>query len=163
MRFIEICFYKIWNFLYSEIMRRNKANTKTNLDSYCFNETLLQKSDTSSENLVSAYPQSQEILWKDILRWTHERESRSVMSDSVTPKSMEFSRPEYWLGSLSLLQGIFPIQELNPGLPQCRQILYQLSHQRSPRILEWVAYPFSGGSSRWTYVSFTMMLLLLKL
>ena len=142
---------------------RNKANTKTNLDSYCFNETLLQKSDTSSENLISAYPQSQEILWKDILRWTHERESRSVMSDSVTPWTIcEFSRPEYWLGSLSLLQGIFPIQELNPGLPHCRQILYQLSHQGSPRILECVAYPFSRGSSQWTYASFTMMLLLLN-
>ena len=27
------------------------------------------------------------------------------------------------------------------------QILYQLSHKGSPRILEWVAYPFSSGSS----------------
>ena len=60
------------------------------------------------------------------------------------------------MGSLSLLQGIFPNQGLNPGLPHCRQILYQLSHQGSPRILEWVAYPFSRGSSRprnWTRVS----------
>ena len=60
---------------------------------------------------------------------------------------MEFSRPEYWSGSLSLLQGIFLTQGLNPGLPYCRQILYQLSHQGSPRILEWVAYPCSIGSS----------------
>ena len=52
------------------------------------------------------------------------------------------------VGSLSLLQGIFPSQGLNPGLPYCRQILYQLSHQGSPRILEWVAYPFSNGSSK---------------
>ena len=44
--------------------------------------------------------------------------------------------------SLSLLQGIFPSQGSNPGLPHCRKILYQLSHQRSPRILEWIAYPF---------------------
>jgi len=29
---------------------------------------------------------------------------------------MEFSRPEYWSDSLSLLQGIFPTQGLNPGL-----------------------------------------------
>ena len=36
------------------------------------------------------------------------------------------------LGSLSLLQGIFPTQGLNPGLPHCRRILYQLSHQGSP-------------------------------
>ena len=36
------------------------------------------------------------------------------------------------VGSLSLLQWIFPIQELNWGLLHCRQILYQLSCQRSP-------------------------------
>ena len=36
-------------------------------------------------------------------------------------------------GSLSLLQGIFPTQELNPGLLHCRQILYQLSYQGSPK------------------------------
>ena len=37
--------------------------------------------------------------------------------------------------SLSLLQGIFPTQGSNPGLPHCRQILYQLSHWGSPRTL----------------------------
>ena len=36
------------------------------------------------------------------------------------------------VGSLSLLQGIFLTQGANPGLPQCRWILYQLSHQGSP-------------------------------
>ena len=50
--------------------------------------------------------------------------------------------------SLSLFQGIFPTQGLNPGLPHCRRFLYQLSHEGSPRILEWVAYPFSSGSSQ---------------
>ena len=40
------------------------------------------------------------------------------------------------LGSLSLLQGIFPTQGSKPGLPHCRQILYQLNCKRSPRILE---------------------------
>ena len=34
----------------------------------------------------------------------------------------------------------FSTQGLNPGLPHCRQILFHLSHQGSPRILEWVAY-----------------------
>ena len=29
----------------------------------------------------------------------------------------------------ALLQGIFPAQGSNPGLPHCRQILYYLSHQ----------------------------------
>ena len=52
------------------------------------------------------------------------------------------------VGSLSLLQGIFLAQELNLGLLHCRQILYQLSHQGNPRILEWVAYPFSRVSSQ---------------
>ena len=36
------------------------------------------------------------------------------------------------VGSLSLLQGDFPTQELNLALPHCRQILYQLSHKGSP-------------------------------
>ena len=36
------------------------------------------------------------------------------------------------VGSLSLLQGIFPTQGLIPGLPHCRQILYLVSHQGSP-------------------------------
>ena len=51
------------------------------------------------------------------------------------------------VGSLSLLQGIFPTQESNPGLLHCRRILYYLSHQGSPRILKWVAYPFCRLSS----------------
>ena len=51
------------------------------------------------------------------------------------------------VGSLSLLQGIFPTQESNPGLLHCRWVLHQLSHQGRPRILEWVTYPFSRGSS----------------
>ena len=51
------------------------------------------------------------------------------------------------VGCHALLQGIFPIQRLNPGLPHCRQILYCLSHQGSLRILEWVAYPFFRRSS----------------
>ena len=44
-------------------------------------------------------------------------------------------------------RGIFPTPGSNPSLPHSRQILYHLSHQGSPRTLEWVAYPFSKGSS----------------
>ena len=36
------------------------------------------------------------------------------------------------VGTLSLLQGIFPTQGWNPGLPHCGRILLQLSHQGSP-------------------------------
>ena len=52
------------------------------------------------------------------------------------------------VGCHALLQGIFSTQGSDPGLSHCKQILYQLSHQGSPRILEWVACPFSRGSSR---------------
>ena len=51
------------------------------------------------------------------------------------------------VGRLSFLQGIFLTQRANPGLQHCRWILYQPSHKGSPRILEWVAYPFSSKSS----------------
>ena len=47
------------------------------------------------------------------------------------PLSLGFSRQEYDEGSHFLLQGIFPMQELNPRLPHCRQILYCLRHQGS--------------------------------
>ena len=40
-----------------------------------------------------------------------------------------------------------PTQGLNLSPQHCRQILYQLSHKGSPRILEWVAYLFSSRSS----------------
>ena len=80
-----------------------------------------------------------------------ESESRPVVSSSLWPHGpySQWNSPgqTIGMGSLSLLQGIFPTQESNPGLPHCRQILYQLSHKGSPRIPEWVAYPFSRGSS----------------
>ena len=52
------------------------------------------------------------------------------------------------VGCHALLQEIFPTQGLNPDLLHCRQILYHFSHQGSPGILQWVAYPFSRGSSQ---------------
>ena len=52
------------------------------------------------------------------------------------------------VGNLSLLQGIFPTQGSNSGLPQWQWILYQLSHKGRPRILVWVADPFSSRSSQ---------------
>ena len=74
--------------------------------------------------------------------------SHSVVSDSLWPHGLcsPWNSPgqNTGVGSLSLLQGIFPPRGLNPGLPHCRQIIYQLSHKGSPRILEWVAYPFSS-------------------
>ena len=74
------------------------------------------------------------------------------MSDSLQPHGLygPWNSPSQnpRVGSLSLLQGIFPPQGWNPGLLHCRRILYQQSHQGIPRILEWAAYPFCSGSSR---------------
>ena len=87
-------------------------------------------------------------------------ESCSVVSNSLQPHGLQspWNSPgqNTGVGLLSLLQGIFPTQGSNLGLPRCRWILYQLSHKGSPRILEWVAYRSSSGSSqprKWAGVS----------
>ena len=73
------------------------------------------------------------------------------MSDSLQPHGLcsLWNSPgqSTGVGSLSLLQGIFPNQGLNPRLPHCRWILYQLSHKGGPRILECIAHSFSRISS----------------
>ena len=70
------------------------------------------------------------------------------MSNSLRPHGLysSWNPPGQNTGvpSLSLCQGKFPTQGLNPGLQHCRWILYQLSHQGSPRILQWVAFPSPG-------------------
>jgi len=48
------------------------------------------------------------------------------------------------LGCHALLQGLLLTQVSNPGLLHCRRILYQLSQQESPRILELPLIPSSG-------------------
>ena len=77
--------------------------------------------------------------------------SLSGVSNSLQPRGLYSPRNSLGqntgVGSLFLLQGIFS-RGSNPGLPHWRQILYQLSHKGSPRVLEWVAYPFSRGSSQ---------------
>ena len=82
------------------------------------------------------------------------------MSDSLRPCEIysPWSSPgqNTGVGSPSLLQGIILTQGLNPGLPHHRHILYQVRHQGNPRILEWIAYSFSSGSSwpqNWTRFS----------
>ena len=66
----------------------------------------------------------QEVKWSD---------SRSVMSSSLQTHGLyrPWNSPgqNTGVGSLSLLQGIFPTQGLNPALLHCRRILYQLSHK----------------------------------
>ena len=61
-----------------------------------------------------------------------ESESHSVVSDFLRLYSPWNSLGQNTgVGSLSLLQGIFPTQGSNPSLLHCRQILYQLSQKGS--------------------------------
>ena len=68
------------------------------------------------------------------------------MSDSATYGLWDSPGQNTGVGSLSLLQGIFPTQGLNPGLLHCRRILYQLSHQGSPKFIYIPLINFPGGS-----------------
>ena len=56
-----------------------------------------------------------------------------MLSDSLRPHVLyspwNFPDQNTGVGSLSLLKRIFSTQGLNPGLPHCRRILYQLSHK----------------------------------
>ena len=75
-------------------------------------------------------------------RWTKlgESEGHSVVSDLLRPHGLYslWNSPgqNTGVGSLSLLQGIFPTQDSNWGLLRCRWILYQLSFQGSPQTKE---------------------------
>ena len=71
------------------------------------------------------------------LKWSEVEWSLSVVSDSLWSHRLyiAWNSPgqNTGKGGLSLFQGIFPTRASNPGLQHCRQILYHLSHQGSPR------------------------------
>ena len=76
-------------------------------------------------------------VWASLIRKGHEVKCNSFSrSNSLRPHGLNnpWNSPgqKPGLGSLSLLQGIFPTQGSKPGLPHCRQILYQLSRKGCP-------------------------------
>ena len=87
---------------------------------------------------------SLDSLWYAVL-------SHSGMSNSLQPHGLYCSPPgssvhrdspskNIGVGCYALLQGIFPTQGLNSGLPHCRQILYCLSYQGSQKRLNTFLY-----------------------
>ena len=114
-----------------------KEKSKVRRSSSCFYSNVYTHTHTQRERLVC---------------WNLSRRQCKLLS-RVQLFATPWTSPWNSLGqntgvcSLSLLQGIFPTQGSNPGLPHCRWMLYQLSHKGSPRILEWVAYSFCRGSS----------------
>ena len=77
--------------------------------------------------------------------------SRSVVSDSVTswtaahqaPLSTGFSRQEYWSGLPYLSPGDLSNPGIEPRFPTLQADSLLSEPPESPRILEWVAFPFS--------------------
>ena len=88
------------------------------------------KSVAISSSRGSSQPRDQNLSLLHFLHW----------QVNSLPFSHWGSSKDAGMGSYSLLQGIFPTQESNPGLLHCRQILYCLSHQGIPRILELGCY-----------------------
>ena len=77
-----------------------------------------------------------------------ESRSPTLQVDSL-PAEPQGNPKNTGVGSLSLHQRIFPIQESNWGLLHCRRILYQLSYQGSSRQR---GRPFNSGAALDTYV-----------
>ena len=96
------------------------------------------KNNLSCENSLNSNPGHERLEWEILILFGSECESEyhSVMSDSLRSPGLyhlwNSAGQNTGVGSLSLLQGIFPTQELNWGLLHCRQILYQLSYEGSP-------------------------------
>ena len=69
-------------------------------------------------------------------KWSHSVMSDSLRSHGLYPTRLlcpwNFPGKSTGVSRHFLLQGIFPTQGWNPGLPHCRQTLYRLCHQGSP-------------------------------
>ena len=83
-----------------------------------------------------------QVVWyshilKNFLQSILSSKSCSVISDSLQPCELYSPRnspgQNTEMGSLSLLQGIFPTQGSNPGLPHCRQIFLPAEPQGKPK------------------------------
>ena len=78
------------------------------------------------------------LKWRSLQHWRPQHPARSSWQAKQLP-SFALSLADPWnspgkntgVGGCFLLQGIFPIQELNPGFLHCRQIIYCLNHQGS--------------------------------
>ena len=85
------------------------------------------------------------ILQVRILQWVNFSLSRgssqprspALQVDSL-PAEPQGKPKNTGIGSLSLLQRIFPTQELNWDLLHCKQILYQLSYQESHLLCQYL-------------------------
>ena len=94
---------------------------------------LRQRNWNLSTQLHSQYAKTPWLAWYEKWKWKSPSHVRLM--------------PEYWSGYPFLSPGDLPNPGIKPRSPALQQILYKLSHKGSSRLLEWVAYPFSSGSS----------------
>ena len=102
-------------------------------------ETLRYKGESGTK-LSSRTPRGGKTKWKSLIH----------VQLFVTPwtiQSLEFSRPEYWSGQPIPSPGDLPYLGIKLGSPALKADSLPTELQGKPRILEWIAYPFSRGSS----------------
>ena len=82
---------------------------------------------------VHAIPQARILEWVALpfSRGSCKPRSPTLQVDPLAPEPPEKPK-NTGVGNLSLLQRVFPTQELNRGLLRCKWILYQLSYEGSP-------------------------------
>ena len=117
------------------LLQRMKVKSESEVTQSC--PTLRDPMDCSPPgSSIHGIFQARVLEWGAIAFSEKESESRSVVSDSLRLHGLysPWNSPgqNTGVGSLSLLQGIFSTQGSNIGLLHCGQILYQLSHKRSP-------------------------------
>ena len=84
-----------------------------------------------------------DVMWKSLscvwlfeTTWTVAHQASLSIEPGIHYSPWDSTGQNTGVGSLSLLRQIFPTQESNQGLPHCRQILYQLSHNGSPKNMD---------------------------
>ena len=110
---------RLWSLL-SEKMNKSYSESLAFINIYLWHNIFFHKRETVSPNIFN--------------RQVNMKITQSCPTLCDTVHGILQARILEWVAFLFLLQGILPTQGSNPGLPHCRRILYQLSHQGSPLI-----------------------------
>ena len=119
----------IWSNTYRHVAKKKNTNYKQKI-------LPTNRNRTRNDSYLQKLSEKAAVINLMNMQRKSESGSHSVVSNSLQPHGLDspWNSPgqNTGAGSHSLLQSIFPTQGLNPGLPHCRQILYQLSHKGSP-------------------------------
>ena len=118
---------------------------------------------TDKISLEYTFIKAREVIYKKL--WAFVAQSCPTLCDpmdcSPSGSSVHGDSPgKNRVGCHFLLQGIFPTQGSNPGLPHCRRILYRLSHQGSPWLcIRWSFFNFPSVATEFRFCRRTASLL----